>query len=350
MRMDALNQLVNEQEQEKMNRRDRDSMTNWSEAFSNISDQARTPLTTASHIMSGSRPDQPAAQKNIMGPMMQKMNADSAKDILDRYRATDARGQVLQDYEAAKQKAKYDNAKLAIEQQKANRPPASDKSFHLSQEDREYWKSRGLSDNQLDLVARGYGGRNPANTLNSMAERDELSNQQINVIRDANEAELVINKMVEGLGNNSDWVGPIDGRIPNSWLGYTERGAEQVGWRTTVGRFNDLYRKAITGMGATLGEIEKLETRLPQQKDTYANFKAKAKTMLAELREKRAKYIESLEKGGQFVDNFKEDAPIPSPPRGSQPSGTAYANEKPSDEYDNLSDDELEKLLKEKGL
>lgn len=282
--------------------------------------------------------------------MMRQMDADGAKDVLDKYRATDARGQVLQDYEAAKQKAKYDNAKLAIERQRANRPPIIGRAFDMSEEEREYWESRGLDSHQLDRVSKGFGGRNPVGTLNSMAERDEPSNQQINVIRAADEADYVLNKMVDDLGDNTDWVGPIDGRVPSSWLGYTERGSEQVGWRTTVGRFNDLYRLAVTGMGATLGEIKKLETRLPQEKDTYLNFKAKAKTMLVELREKRAKYLESLEKGGQFVDNFKKDSPASSPSKKTQPAGTAYADEKPDDDYDNLSDDELEKLLKEKGV
>jgi hypothetical protein len=345
-RMDAINRLVDEQEEEERARAGRSSLGNWSEAFTNISNSAHAPLKTASHIMAGSQPFSMPKQKNIAGPAMERLNADSAQDILSRFKAADAKARLLQDYEAAKRKKELEDARLVIERAKANQKPSDSKSFYMGPEDRAYWKSRGLTDQQINMVTSGQGGRNPANTLNNMAERDELSSQQINTLKDFDESELVLNKMVEALGDNSEWTGPMDGRIPDVLVG-----ADQVAWRSMVGRFNDLYRKAITGAGASALEIKRLETRLPQPNDTYANFKAKASQMLEELRDKKAMYIDGLEKGGQYVGNFKGSQPsenIAFPK--SRPSGTAYADDGAADDYDNMSDDELERLLKERGL
>ena len=186
------------------------------------------------------------------------------------------------------------------------KPPAKQiqkNAFAMTPEQREFWLSRGVRPEQIQLVESGFGGRNPAGTLNSMAERDEPTTQELRVIRDFEEADFVLN---DALNSAKDkWVGPIDGRVPDALAE-----PDEVAFRAKVQRFSDAYRKAITGAGASQQEVEMLMSRLPQPTDTFVNFKAKANQFLKEGRDKKKLWIQALERGGKFMDPFKQKGAI----------------------------------------
>ena len=102
------------------------------------------------------------------------------------------------------------------------------------------------------------------------------------------------------LGDKSDWVGSVDARIPDLLIG-----SDQVAFRSAVGRMSDAYRKLITGAGASNLEIQKLESRLPQPTDTFANFQSKAKSFIKEVERARTQHLSNLQKVGKNVEPFK---------------------------------------------
>lgn len=132
-------------------------------------------------------------------------------------------------------------------------------------------------------------------------EAAKPSEKQVDAFTDFDNAESDLNNMLTGLGSNSNWVGPVDGRISDALVGN-----DQVAWRSAVGKFKDAYRKAVTGAGASVQEIARLESRLPSETDTIANFKAKANEAVKNLQEKRKIYASNLTKGGKNVSNFAE--------------------------------------------
>ena len=200
--------------------------------------------------------------------------------------------EILQDLQI--QKAKKELAKTSV----------SDKAIQMTPEMRQAWKNRGVSNEILDMVAAGYGGRNPTNTLNMAAERDEPNNAELNVIKDLDETDLILGEVLGSA--KEDWIGPVRGRAPDiPGIGKYVMEGEEAGWRSQLGRLNDAYRKAITGMGASAQEIETLMTRLPGPSDTFDQFVSKSKWLDKEIAQKRDLYLNNLEKGGKFVDPFR---------------------------------------------
>lgn len=91
----------------------------------------------------------------------------------------------------------------------------------------------------------------------------------------------VLNK----LGDNSNWVGAVDGRVATL-------NPEESAFRSELGQMNDAYRHMITGAGAGNKELAKLESRMPSEKDLSLKiFKAKALDYIDKVEREKAIYM-----------------------------------------------------------
>lgn len=135
------------------------------------------------------------------------------------------------------------------------------------------------------------------------ADRQErearLSEKQLGEVQDFDKSIDSMKSIVSQLDKNSDWTGPIDGRIPDALIG-----TKQVAFRAELGRMVDQYRKLITGAGASNQELKRLESRLPQPTDSYENFKAKAENFINEVQRGKQGYLSNLGKLGKDVGEF----------------------------------------------
>jgi len=139
-------------------------------------------------------------------------------------------------------------------------------------------------------------------TEEKRAEKARPSDKQIEAFTDIDNAKSDLTNLLGRLGTNSNWTGAVDGRIPDMLVG-----DDQVAWRSEVGKYKDAYRKAITGAGAGPSEIAILESRLPTETDTLANFKAKAQAAMKELDRRRSTLASNLSKGGKDVSKFSDE-------------------------------------------
>lgn len=123
-------------------------------------------------------------------------------------------------------------------------------------------------------------------------------------IKEISEFDDTVNKTqsaLDLLGDKKDWVGQVDARIPDMFVG-----ADQVAFRAAIGRMSDAYRKLITGAGASNLELQRLESRLPKSTDTYENFVSKAKGFMNEIKQARSTHLSNLQKAGKNVGAFAE--------------------------------------------
>lgn len=182
--------------------------------------------------------------------------------------------------------------------------PALQKKYEIAQ--------RSADRKELALYRKDM---NSAREYDKQLARDERkardakpSDKQIESFTDIDNAVSDLDNIVSTLGKNSQWTGPVDGRIPNLLVG-----EDQNAWRSAVGKYKDAYRKAITGAGASNQEIARLESRLPSETDTFDTFRAKAAEAKKELNRKKEIMASNLEKGGKNVESFKSPKMVESP-------------------------------------
>lgn len=127
----------------------------------------------------------------------------------------------------------------------------------------------------------------------------KLSEKEAGVFTDFDNALSDLKNLKTSLGQHSEWTGPIDGRVPETFVG-----PDQAVFRSALGKFKDAYRKAITGAGAGPTELRMLESRLPNEKDTFANFLAKLGESEKEANRHKSIYASNLSKIGKNVSGF----------------------------------------------
>lgn len=198
---------------------------------------------------------------------------------------------------------------LSVQQQIANQ---------MQNQQFEYGKTKDVKDFALkekELVSRSLDrkeARDERRFTAGVARNDKkeneakLSEKQVGALTDLDEAKSDLNNLLVGLGNNSEWTGPVDGRTPDMLVG-----ADQVAWRSALGKYKDAYRKAVTGAGAGPGEIAILEKRLPSETDTLEAFKAKAHEAENEIERRRNTALSNMEKSGKNVTQFKAILKLP---------------------------------------
>ncbi len=139
-------------------------------------------------------------------------------------------------------------------------------------------------------------------------DQARLSTQEVSTLTDLDNAKSDLENILGQLGNKDSFVGPVDGRIPD--LLSSE---DKVAFRSAIGKYKDAYRKAVTGAGASAQEIARLETRLPSDTDTMANFVSKAKEALKEVDRRKGTVLTNYQKQGKNIDAFSSVAPASSP-------------------------------------
>ena len=142
-----------------------------------------------------------------------------------------------------------------------------------------------------------------------------LSDKQVESV---NEFDDSLNKMQDALsqlGNKTEWVGSVDARIPDMFVGN-----DQVAFRSAVGRMEDAYRKLITGAGASNKELSRLASRLPSTTDTYKDFVSKAKNFVSEVQKAKSTHLSNFEKQGKNVEAWK----VPQAPETKIVNGKTY--------------------------
>lgn len=124
--------------------------------------------------------------------------------------------------------------------------------------------------------------------------REKLSEKQITTIDDFDATTQSIKEGLSLLNKNSNFVGPVDSKVPDLLVG-----GDEAAFRASVGRAIDKYRKLITGAAASDTELRRIELRLPKTSDTFDNFKAKATQFIDEMEKGKARYLTNLQKSGK---------------------------------------------------
>lgn len=163
--------------------------------------------------------------------------------------------------------------------------------------------NQGQAKDRAKIAASAAGDRAAQARQDRIDSKKRVTDKQVEALTDLDNAESDLKNILSMVANNTSWTGPVDGRIPDMLVS-----KDQAAWRSAVGKYKDAYRKAITGAGAGMQEVSRLESRLPSETDTYSNFKSKAEEALNELKRKRRIYTENLSKSGKDVSNFKKDS------------------------------------------
>lgn len=195
----------------------------------------------------------------------------------------------------------YQLRKERLAWEKTKPTGASSRGFLLSPQQREFWKSKGISDEQMDMAESGLAGRNPLNALNQIAEKDELSTTESKVLADLSHAKNELNLVMNDYEKDDGLVGWVDGNLP------TWGNSKASAFRTRIGRFKDAYQKAITGTGAGVEEMKRLMSRLPSENSTEAEFEGKLKEAIRELNAREQTYLDTLGKSGKHTGDFQKN-------------------------------------------
>ncbi len=99
-------------------------------------------------------------------------------------------------------------------------------------------------------------------------------------------------------------------RIPGrEWFkGLTD--SDFADFKAQVGRDFDLYRQAITGAGASTGELKMLMKNRPTMEDTPDAFQKKFETIIRLAHKQKASFISTQGKAGRDVSGFEEDLAV----------------------------------------
>lgn len=241
-----------------------------------------------------------------------KQGKSSRQELLDQYKLLQSNKskqskQKREDTQRKEDKEfKSTESKLDRDARALNKA-ASDKKTkrEFTQEQKDYWvNEKGLSPTVVDMAATGMMGRNPVSTLNRLLEQDELTTKETGTVSAFNSSEQILKDIIDITSDEktSSWIGRLDALQPKGTL---ETG--EADFRAKVGRFNDAYRKAITGAGASTEELKRLETRLPEISDSFSEFREKAKGLVTELSGKRDIYLKDIQKSGKNIDKFLEN-------------------------------------------
>lgn len=149
------------------------------------------------------------------------------------------------------------------------------------------------------------------------ATKGQLSTKEVEKIQEYDQVHIAGQSLLDKLAENSSLVGPIAGRVPGRSL----LDPDFDTFRSQSGQFFDKYRVAVTGAGASPGELKMLEKNIPSITDPPENFKKKMGTMLKIGEMVKRRWLQNLKKAGRRTEAFEETTTeTPSIPSGGQPS------------------------------
>jgi hypothetical protein len=136
------------------------------------------------------------------------------------------------------------------------------------------------------------------------AERGEklgrLTTSQIKEIEELENSSASLRSMLTQVNENPKLVGPVAGNIP-----LREKFDPAFGqFKMESGQYFDAYRKAITGAGATEGELTMLKKSLPTGTETLAVYQAKVQRMLEIGDRVKKRKFDTLKRAKRDVSGF----------------------------------------------
>lgn len=135
-----------------------------------------------------------------------------------------------------------------------------------------------------------------------------LNSNEINKLQDYDAVQLTGQNLLEMVAKKPGLVGPIAGRVPGRELVDSDFAV----FNSQAGQFFDKYRIAVTGAGASPGELKALLKNVPTGTDTPTNFRKKMSAMLAIGNRVRSRYLDNLSKAGRSVSAFTSPGAGPS--------------------------------------
>ena len=156
---------------------------------------------------------------------------------------------------------------------------------------------RAYADKKDDLDRKE---RQTEKSNEKLREFQKLNPKQGDVLTNLDNAEAELKNVIDMLGSESSWVGPLDEMVPKTFIG-----DKQAAFRSATGKIEDVYRHAVTGAGAGKAELSTLRERVPNIGDSLSQFKSKATEALADIQRKREIQLNNLKKQGKDISAFE---------------------------------------------
>jgi hypothetical protein len=178
------------------------------------------------------------------------------------------------------------------------------------------------------------------------AQAKKLSPTEVLKVDEGNALPKILEDVSHALDANQDLMGPVMGRL-NSMNPYD---TQSQGFQSKIKSASQAFGRYMEGGVLRKEDEVKYEKMFPQMGDTYAVAKEKLGNVENLLRMKQESAIGALDSQGYNVSGLEMpkmgDRTAQAKPHGGAPAKSATA----AKNYDDMSDAELDALLKQKGL
>lgn len=144
-----------------------------------------------------------------------------------------------------------------------------------------------------------------------------LNSNEIDKLQKYDEVQLAGKSLLDQVVANPGLIGPLKSRI----LGRELVDSDFAAFQSQAGQFFDKYRIAVTGAGASPGELRALQKNVPGMTDTPTNFRKKMTAMLSIGNRVRSRYLDNLGKAGRSVSGFTTPSQAPGDASGTGDQG-----------------------------
>lgn len=130
-----------------------------------------------------------------------------------------------------------------------------------------------------------------------------LSQGELTKLQEHDDAYMAGQELKDLVTNNPQLVGVFAGRVPLR----KELEGDYSRFQAALGRFQDVYRRAITGQGAGPSELNMLMSRLPSGTDPTSTFIGKMDDFLKQTNTSRTRYLTNLKRANRDVTQYETD-------------------------------------------
>ena len=131
-------------------------------------------------------------------------------------------------------------------------------------------------------------------------KKERLVASEIKTVADFEASKKELSGLLEKVSEDSDLTGWWTGKAPSAL-----RSNKARAFQAQLEQAFNQYRVAVTGAGASEGEIEKLKEAFVSMQDNPELFKEKTKVILEKMNNQQESFMSSLEAGGKDIDNFR---------------------------------------------
>ena len=206
------------------------------------------------------------------------------------------------------------NDLVKLSEQADEASTANQMKLFKAKTDYEFEKQKRLFDHQLNLASLKQGGG------------QKLSDIELTKIQTLDETQIAGKNLLQAVVQNPGFVGPIDARIPFREMA----DADFAAFKSQVGQFFDKYRVAVTGAGASPGELKMLERNVPSitdPKDVFLRKMGKTLQLGAQIKKN---YLSNLGKAKRDISGFTSGDASPSMGEAATNGAAAAAGFDPS--------------------